>query len=337
MHKSATLKLTAWYLLILMSISLLFSIIIYQVADSEINTRLNTLQQKLQRESDIFSFSGTNIRSMSLAQANQAAFNLFITLVYINILVLASGGIGSYLLARRTLEPIERAYEAQYRFTSDASHELRTPLAAMKTELEVALRDSAMPRSEMKELLKSNLEEVNKLTQLSHMLLQLSRFENTGLEKAKVAADDVIKSVVNRYDKTGQRIRVALPAKRLYVEANPVSLEELLTILVDNAIKYSPVTSVVDVVVAKKNKYVSVKIKNDGQGISSKDLPHIFDRFYRIDSSRTGGSKSGYGLGLSLAKKIVELHNGVLTASSSPHSQTTFTVLLPRYRSAHVS
>lgn len=329
MHKSATLKLTAWYLLILMSISLLFSIIIYRVADSEINTRLDIIQQRLQREPDIIPLTGTDIRSMSLTQAHQAAFNLFITLFYINVMVLASGGIGSYLLARRTLGPIERAYEAQSRFTSDASHELRTPLAAMKTELEVALRDPELSKNDMRLLLNSNLEEVNKLTQLSHMLLQLSRLESPDLTSERIDLVEITKNVAWKYDKSGSRIKLNLPLKPLMMAGNSVSIEELVMILIDNAIKYSPSDSQVEVTVTKKSKQALIEIKNSGEGINPDDLPHIFDRFYRSDSSRTDSSKNGYGLGLSLAKRIVTLHHGELSASSAKRQLTTFNVMLP--------
>lgn len=329
MFQSATLKLTGWYLLILMSISLLFSILVYQVASSEVNTRLTRLQVGIQREADLFSQPGFNPGQLRENQAHEAATNLFIGLMYGNILILVAGGIGSYLLARRTLEPIERAHEAQSRFTSDASHELRTPLAVMKTELEVALRDPKLTKDEMHELLESNLEEVDKLTRLSHTLLQLSKLDHTSLDKEIVNLTALTDRVIRRFDKTGSRIAGHLSADPLLVDGHAVSLEELATILVDNAIKYSPDDSLISVTVTKRNNKACLEVTNTGKGIAAADLPYIFDRFYRADSSRTGGAKTGYGLGLSLAKKIVEIHDGELSASSAPDHATTFTVLLP--------
>lgn len=329
MFQSATLKLTGWYLLILMSISLLFSILIYQVASSEVNTRLTRLQAGIQRETDLFSQPGFNPGELRENQAHEAATNLFIGLMYGNILILVAGGIGSYLLARRTLEPIERAHEAQSRFTSDASHELRTPLAVMKTELEVALRDPKLSKEEMHELLESNLEEVDKLTRLSHTLLQLSKLDHSALDKEPTDLTTLTKKVVHRFDKSGTRIAGHFSAGPLFVDGHAISLEELVTILVDNAVKYSPDSSLVNVTVTKRGNKACLEVINTGKGIDSADLPHIFDRFYRADSSRTGGAKTGYGLGLSLAKKIVEIHEGELIASSAPDQATTFTVLLP--------
>jgi signal transduction histidine kinase len=100
---------------------------------------------------------------------------------------------------------------------------------------------------------------------------------------------------------------------------------------VDNAIKYSPDDTIVTISIKKKDKYASIEVKNKGKGIDAGNLPFIFDRFYRVDSSRTGGTKSGYGLGLSLAKKIVEIHHGELSVSSAVDQETVFRILLPLF------
>jgi len=263
-------------------------------------------------------------------QVHEAQASLLTSLVITNICIWLAGGIGSYYLARRTLIPIEEAHEAQSRFTSDASHELRTPLASMRTEIEVALRDPDLSQVEMKELLSSNLEEVNKLTKLSQTLLQLSQLDHDNIPREKVKLDVAAKSVIERFDKTERRIK--LSGKPQTVTANKASVEELLTILLDNALKYSPDDSKVYVNLIKQKQMSGYEVINGGEGISPEVLPHIFDRFYRADSSRTNGSKKGYGLGLSLAKKIVELHNGELTVSSAVGKETTFRVLLPNLR-----
>ena len=332
MFHSATLKLTSWYLLILMAVGLVFSLIIYQVASSEVDSRLENLQQRIQRDaSDIFLPGGYDFESLRSSQAHQAEANLFTNLAYINLLFLAVGGIASYFLARRTLQPIEQAHEAQSRFTSDASHELRTPLAAMKTELEVALRDPKLSKEEMRELLISNLEEVNKLSQISQTLLLLSRLDHSALEKGRVGLNDIVRRLVENNNRLNSRIIYTAPEKPLYINANKVSIEELVTILVDNALKYSPPTSKVKVVLKKEGRKARIDVINGGKGIAAEDLPYIFDRFYRADESRTGGNSTGFGLGLSLAKKIVELHQGDFSASSEPNKETIFTVQLPLY------
>lgn len=336
MFHSATLKLTGWYLLILMTISLIFSIVIYNITSNELGDRLEQLQSRFERTNLIIPYDSSThnpgYTAFRIDQDARARANLLVSLFYVNLLILIAGGAGSYLLARRTLRDIESAHEAQSRFTSDASHELRTPLAAMKSEIEVTLRDKNAPKSELREALESSLEEVNKLTELSQVLLQLARSEHSGLEMSSIALPAVVKSIVKRYDKPSKRIEVKTTSTLPQVNANRASIEELVTILVDNALKYSPHDSLVSIRLSRRNGKVAFEITNTGKGISAEDLPHIFDRFYRADSSRTGGSKSGYGLGLALAKQIVEVHNGELSASSAPNHATTFTVLLPILR-----
>lgn len=319
MFRSATFQLTAWYLGILVAISLLFSVVIYSISLSEVSTRLGFIRTS-------FDLSPTRYEMIRDVQLHEAEANLVLSLSITNLAIWIAGGFGSYYLARRTLRPIEEVHEAQSRFTSDASHELRTPLASMRTELEVALRDPNLSQHEAREILASNLEEVNKLTNLSQMLLQLSRLEHSKLKREKIALEPTIRSVMKRLDKNGERIRLEGKPRRII--AHPASIEELLIILLDNALKYSPPNSKVTIRLITQLHMSGFDITNSGKGIPKQDLPHIFDRFYRVDQSRTGGDKKGYGLGLSLAKKIVQLHNGELSVSSSKN-QTTFRVLLP--------
>lgn len=329
MFHSATLKLTAWYLAILIAISLLFSVVIYSIASSEVGTRIDSIQT-LPRFNPIF--DRTYVNNLRNLQVHEAQANLITSLIVTNICIWIAGGIGSYYLARRTLTPIEEAHEAQSRFTSDASHELRTPLASMKTEIEVALRDPNISKEEMKELLSSNLEEVNKLSDLSHMLLQLSRLDHDSITQDKVHLSEVFEAVIPRLNKTEHRIEIT-KGKARAILGNQASVEELLTILVDNALKYSPGDSAVTVTPIQQKGFAGFEVQNTGDGIPADILPHIFDRFYRADQSRTNGTKKGYGLGLSLAKKIVELHGGELSVSSAPGEITSFTVLLPIFSS----
>jgi signal transduction histidine kinase len=324
--QSATVKLTTWYLAILIAISLLFSVVIYSIASSEVGNRIGYFQAAPK-----FSFNINNptvFDGYRNRQIREAEANLITSLAITNICIWIAGGIGSYYLARRSLRPIEEAHEAQSRFTSDASHELRTPLATMKTEIEVALRDPALKNEEMHDLLKSNLEEVNKLARLSHMLLQLSRLDHDNIIKEKVTLPETIIGVVERFSRTNNRIEFTNEASQP-VLANTSSTEELLSILLDNALKYSPDDSKVTVHLINRKDMSGFEVSNAGNGISADILPHIFDRFYRVDTSRTGGDKRGYGLGLSLAKKIVELSGGELSVSSAPGEITTFRVFLP--------
>ncbi len=335
MFHSAVLRLTGWYLLILMAISLLFSVTIYNVTTSEVRDRLNDFQTRVQQPGSVpnQNFDPRLFSAFRNNQRDMANRNIWIMLVYVNLIILFGGGVLSYLLARRTLGHIEHAHEAQSRFVSDVSHELRTPLAAMKAELEVALRDKKLSKADMHELLTSNLEEVDKLTVLSQTLLQLSKLDHADLETTTVNLGTITEEVVQRYDKNASRIAVSKPVTGLKVQANAAVLGELVTILVDNALKYSPAGSPIDIKLARSGKRVMFSIANQGKGIPATDLPHIFDRFYRADTSRT---TSGTGLGLSLAKKIVELHDGELSVSSADGQDTTFRFYLPIVRKKQV-
>lgn len=338
MFKSATLKLTGWYLLILMSISILFSVAIYNITTNEVGERLQQLQTRFERrELDGLStpppwlIAGDPTYAQIRADQNErASHNLLIALYYVNLFILFAGGAGSYFLARRTLGPLERAHEAQSRFTSDASHELRTPLTAMKMELEVALRDKNLTKGDMRSQLESNLEEVNKLSDLAETLLQLSRLDHDKLEREQLSLNAIVNTVIKKYDKTGDRIAFTPSIKDCQIDGNRASIEELITILVDNALKYSPSDSLVQLTTSRRDRRACFEITNTGKGIAATDLPHIFDRFYRADTARTkSNAKTGFGLGLALAKQIVQLHNGELSATSAPNHATTFTVLLP--------
>lgn len=327
MFQSATLKLTGWYLLILMTISILFSVAIFQTTSNEINIHLERLQNNLQVGSGFVPAPRRN-DDLRTGEANEASTSISMGLIYANLLIFVSGGIISFLLAKRTLLPIQKAHEAQSRFTSDASHELRTPLAAMKTEIEVTLRDTQATKQDLEEVLHSNLEEVDKLSRLSEMLLSLSRLEHDKLERTALNLHDITKDVVQHYNQPSTRIAIKSSTHSL-IEGNEAAVSELVSILVDNALKYSPDDSLVSITLSRRNRHTSFEISNAGPGIDAQTLPHIFDRFYRADTSRTKSYQKGYGLGLALAKRIVELHNGELSATSAPNDVTTFTVLLP--------
>jgi signal transduction histidine kinase len=307
-----------------MVISLLFSGLIYETASSELRQRIETFRL----ENAFYTPAPSDFKETQLDLAGR---NLLMLLAYLNLAVLLGGGVASYFMAQKTLKQLQRAHEIQSRFVSDASHELRTPLATMRAELEVSLRDPNLSKQDMKELLKSNLEEVDKLTQLSKTLLSLSQMEYSTLTYEKVELDEVIESAMSRYDKQG-RIELKRKAKNFSILAHQPSVEELSAILIDNALKYSPPDSKVTIVLSRWNGKVRFQISNPGKGIHPRDLPHIFDRFYRADSSRQHTNKPSFGLGLSLAKTIVELHNGELSASSAPDKLTTFTVSLPTYK-----
>ena len=333
MFRSATLKLTGWYLVILMVISLIFSYAIYQLNFHEVNIRLENLQHILLSSAvrPVVSTLSTNFQDqIRLDQSRQAASQMIIALVYSNTFVLIVGGFGSYFLARRTLAPIENAHEAQSRFTSDASHELRTPLAAMKAELEVYLRDDTLKLDEAKELLQSNLEEVDKLIKLSEMLLKMAHLDYDKLEKKNIDLVALMPSVMKPFNTYKKRFDLTT-RKQALVFGNESAIIELMGILIENAVKYSSKQSRISIRIFERRMMTGFEIKNTGVPIGPDKLPHIFDRFYRADNSRTGNGNNGLGLGLAIAKKIVEIHHGYIQASSTD-KETSFTFYVPNFK-----
>ena len=218
----------------------------------------------------------------------------------------------------------------QKEFVSNASHELRTPLTSLKTEIEVALRDRTMNLTDVKKLLTSNLEDVNSMQRLSNYLLELNRYENSDLELEikKINLAEVAGRVIGQIGPIARKkgIKITSKLKKTVVYGTEDSLTELSKILIENAVKYSG-----------KNKSVEVKTKNGGIlevkdfgiGIPEADIPHIFDRFYRGESSRSKEKVDGYGLGLSIAKSIVDKLGGKIKVDSKLGQGTTFSVQIP--------
>lgn len=328
--RSATLKLTAWYLGILMTISIIFSIAIYQISFHEVNVRLENLQNNLYNTLGVTAEPKVddNIRRI---QSDQAALQMIWSLTIINAVILVGGGAGSYWLARRTLRPLEQAHEAQARFTSDASHELRTPLAAIKTEIEVMLRDPKIDPDEARELLESNLEEVDNIIQVSEMLLRLSHLDDDMIEKTQVNLTATLNNTMKMFKSSSKRFDIEA-AKTVVATGNKAAISELMSILIDNALKYSTPDSKIKIRLFQETLVAGFEITNSGPTINKKTVDHIFERFYRGDSSRTKGSENGYGLGLSIAKKIVDLHNGEIEVTSK-NGSTTFRWYLPNIKS----
>jgi two-component system OmpR family sensor kinase len=236
----------------------------------------------------------------------------------------------SYFLARRNLEPVQEALEAQTRFTADASHELRTPLTAMRTELEVALRNPALTRADMQGLLKSNLEEVIKLKNLSEGLLKLAQTDAKELHIAEVPLEGIMRDALRRLAPTAEAKHIVVENKtaNAIVRGDEASLCELLIIIIDNAIKYSHAETAVTITSERQGRQVLIHVADHGRGIKTVDLPHIFERFYRADASRSKEAADGYGLGLPIAQKIIEANQGSIEVKSTYGKGSTFTIKL---------
>lgn len=336
MFHKAVVRLTALYLGIIMLISLAFSISLYQISVRE-------LDRGFRRQYD-FLLNGPQFENffenfnLDLARSRQKMFNetktkIIINLAIVNVAILISGGFLSYYLARRTLNPIEESHKAQSRFTADASHELRTPIAAMQAEIEVALMDNDLNLTQTKQLLKSNLEELAKLTSLTNGLLRLARLDSNHLEKSPLSVNELINDSLQRVASlAAQRdivLKTKLPKDDISIIGDKDSLTEALVTILDNAIKYSSKTGKVIITAKKEQKHINVAIRDYGIGIEAKDVNHLFERFYRADTARSKNQTDGYGLGLAIAKNIVDLHSGKIEVTTQPGKGSTFEIKLP--------
>lgn len=337
MFHKASVRLAALYLAVIMLISLFFSVNIYQLSIGEFDRGFHQ-QQDVSQDS-----GGGPIDLLPKAlrkefMRNQdyiyqeAKTRVFNRLVFTNLIILVGGGALSYYLARRTLKPIEEAHAAQSRFTADASHELRTPIAAMQSEIEVTLMDPKLTLPQAKKVLVSNLEELVKLTSLTEGLLKLATLEHGDVGGQEVGVNGIVHDAVGRVSATAEAKNIIISVNgetKSKVAGDAASLTEAIVVLLENAVKYSPDKSEVKVNVFTDTKKVILEVEDHGAGIKSKDLAHIFERFYRADSARSNSHTDGYGVGLAIAKNIVDLHGGTILAKSKPNKGSTFTIELP--------
>ncbi len=317
-----------------MFISLVFSLGIYRISSQELD---RSIRPRPGSTSVIFRMKDMNLIQDFVNEQNETAqkaeSRLKSNLVLINFLILISGGLLSYYLARKTLQPIEKAHEVQSRFTADASHELRTPITAMRAETELALTDTKLSLAQAKKQLTSNIEELDKLSSLSEGLLRLSQLDNNGIEKSPTKVSDIIHQAVQRVSKKAEQKQQLIVLGKLSdtnISVNQQAIVEAVVTLLDNAIKYSPETTEIKIKTVERKGYINMSIIDKGRGIRASDIPHIFDRFYRADISRTKNdpSSDGYGIGLSIALAAVKAHNGTIAVKSTLDKGATFTISL---------
>lgn len=249
--------------------------------------------------------------------------------------------LASWFLTGKTLEPLQKNHEQQRQFVSDASHELRTPLSIISGEMEVALTKARSPL-EYKNVLRSGKEEIDRLTTLVENLLYLARSDDQKIKLNLQAVDitDLLSSLIAEFKTRIKEKKINIdfqpPKMSLTTNGQTTMLQTLFRNLLDNAIKYSIEGGHVWIKIAKAANFISVEIKDDGTGIPYQDKEKIFERFYRVDTSRS--ETKGFGLGLSLVKSIVEYHQGKIMVKSIPGKGSTFTVFLPVFfsRSFHL-
>lgn len=265
---------------------------------------------------------------------------LHVTLV-VNTLLLFIAGFLSYWLAGKTLRPIQEAYSKQKHFLSDVSHELRTPLAILQTDLENELEGANTQHS--REVLQSHLEEVGRMSGLVKSLLTLSRLDGGQVDTLETKGEVVdlqliLRKTIDRLTPLAQNQHVVLAFSpstsiEIPIAASKEFLEQAITNVIHNAIQYNKKDGQVNVSVSTQEDTATILVKDTGVGIAQEDLQKVFDRFYRVEKSRsrqTGGS----GLGLSIVQSIIYSLGGVISLTSQLNEGTTVSIVLPIHKTS---
>lgn len=228
----------------------------------------------------------------------------------------------------RMIDRLEANDARQRQFIEDASHELRTPLTVIKSYSSMLRRWAGDDPELRREAADAIYEESVRLKQLVNSLLQLAKDEQERqLSRSRTDIAAMVRSAAKSLSQAHRRvIRVKAEAEPLWVDVDREQIRQLLIILYDNALKYS--RSAVDTLLTRHGGTIRLEVRDYGSGIPAADLPHIFERFYRVDRDRSRKS-GGSGLGLSIARRIVQAHNGTIEAVSENGKGTSMIVMLP--------
>lgn len=280
---------------------------------------------------------------LAFADANSAAGwkSLALTLVGAAITALAAFFVISLFFSHWALRPIEQTWRSQRQFIADASHELKTPLTVILADASIALEHPERTVESQRQWIEGIQVEGQRMQGLVEGMLALAKHDTAevdaqatmGKQQEKLDLADMGQRAVLQFEavafERGVEIDVAENSSApVFIGGVRGDIERVLGILFDNACKYAEAGGRVVVGTKREGKHAVIQVNNTGTPIPSSDLPHIFDRFWRADEARTSGA-GGYGLGLSIARSIVEEHGGTLSAQSSAKRGTTFTAKFP--------
>jgi heavy metal sensor kinase len=238
------------------------------------------------------------------------------------------------LTFNRMIERLEASFQQMRQFSADVSHELRTPITAIRGQLEVALF-TAQTTDQYREAMFNALTDIDRLSQIVRALLLLSQAESGQivLQKSRLNLCQVVDDLVEQFqipaEAVGVRLTAELPAE-CSAEADRVQIERMITNLLSNALKFTPEGGAVKMSLQVHPSFVELVVEDNGRGIPTEHLPHIFDRFYRVPGEGTAPTpEQGLGLGLSFVAWIVKAHNGKIEVESTPGKGTRFLIRLP--------
>ena len=277
---------------------------------------------------------GTKIAFMERSQYDNMLFQLFKTLILIGFISLIILLLISIYLTNKSIIPIKETFEKQKQFIADASHELKTPLAIIKTNTSLILShpDSTI-KSQSKWINYIN-SQTDRMSELISEMLSLAKMDTAKnqLPLSPINVSKVIESMILMFDAVIYENNIELEtniSNNLFINGDKESLKKLFSIIMDNAIKYTDKNGNITVSLFPEKNKVKMIIRNTGEGIAPENLERIFERFYRVDSSRDRET-GGYGLGLSIASSIVKQHKGKIYAKSKVGEFTSFIIEIPQ-------
>lgn len=284
------------------------------------NQKLTTVENKHQ------------ITFLDVTESNKTLFKLLTTLIIVGLIMLFVIFVISLYFANRAIKPIAETWEKQTQFVADASHELKTPLSIINANYDALLankEETIISQLKWMEYIKIG---TDRMTKLINDLLCLAKVEDVNLEIPKTQFN--ISKVINDVMLSMEALMIENNIKLSHsiesdviVKGNLEKVKQVVSLLLDNAIKYSNKNGTIDISLIKSKHQVIYSIKNSGKGIAKQDLPKVFDRFYRGDPSRAQ-EIVGYGLGLSIAKTIINRLGGEINVTSVENEYTIFTFTL---------
>lgn len=259
--------------------------------------------------------------------------NLIYTFTAVGLLMLVILYFTSRFFANRSIEPVREAFDKQKQFIADASHELKTPLTIINTNADVLLSNSEDTIRNQAKWLQYIKSETERMTRLTNDLLYLTEMDDsrTGMIHSKFNMSDAVENIILTMEAVIFEKNIAFDYSiepGLTVTGSSEQIKQVVMILLDNAVKYTNPKGAVTISLKKQNNEVLLSVSNTGEGIAAEHLTRIFDRFYRTDNSRAR-KQGGYGLGLAIAKSIVDQHKGKIYAKSVAGESATFYVQLP--------
>ena len=319
----ARIQLSIWYTFILFLIIVFFSAVLFSM--QTFNMKSIMVHQFRQFHPSGF-VTKEDIKIFN-QQISALQNEIFFNILTLDCVVLFLSALLSYFLAGITLKPIDETIKTQKEFIADISHELRTPIAAIQTACEVTLRANNKTEADYRKMIIQTLDEIKRLHKMTEDLLTLSRtdFIHDAQNFSECALDTILLSVVENVKDLAleKNIEISiLELQRVNIRANRDKIKQLILILLDNAIKFNKSNGKITLTLLKK-PFPTFIINDTGIGIPKEALDKIFDRHYQALGTHL---KASSGLGLTIAKKIADLHNAKISVTSEKGVGSHFTI-----------